>query len=153
MHSLMGILISSFLLTVFSFATIVLVGSSLWIIPIIFSGLLFGQFMHLLEDSCAVSGINWMFPFGTKEINGNMNTFQKEEIRDIRPAIFQYSLCSISLAIFLMHSFNISLDLWIFYPIIAVVVISIWIIIMSLSKTEYGFWCQDIKTIRNVKKI
>lgn len=81
MHSPIGIIASSFILTLIIFIpTFLLVLTPLltwtaYVFPlVIFLGLIFGQFLHLIEDSCTVSGINWKFPFGTRTIKGKIST-------------------------------------------------------------------------------
>lgn len=79
MHAPIGIFLSSLILTLISalFGFFIFQGINLIMVLLIFIGLLFGQFLHLLEDSCTVTGINWKFPFGTKLLNGKIYTFSK----------------------------------------------------------------------------
>ena len=104
MHSPIGILISSFLLTLILSIFMAFIGSLNFIfIFVIFLGLIIGQILHLLEDSCTVSGINWKFPFGIKEIKGKVYTFGKIPGKiDIRPSIFVYSLGGLSAILFIL---------------------------------------------------
>lgn len=150
MHSPIGILISSFLLTMVVFLFMLFLKMiSFWVLLIIFFGMFLGQFMHLLEDSCTISGINWKFPFGTKELKGKICTFQKENKKDIRPVIFQYSLGAISLVLLLGYVFKMTtIPLWEIYPLIVFAVILMWAIIIFISKTEWKFWYQDVKTLK-----
>ncbi len=156
MHAPIGILISSFILTIIAsiigfiaFQTINLV-----IISIIFVGLLFGQFLHLLEDSCTVSGINWKFPFGTKLLNGKIYTFPKiKGKKDIRPMVYQQALWVITVLLVLGFSFDIiDFSQWFLYPLIVFSVALVWIFIILTSRTEYEFWYQDAKKIKDMKK-
>lgn len=156
MHAPIGILISSLVLTFIAFLVTLVFAkeSSLIVSVIVFIGLLIGQFLHLLEDSCTVAGINWKFPFGTKELKGNIFTFQKfEGKKDIRPAVFEYSLWSITLVLFIGYAFElINFLLPIVYILISLTIISIWILIIYLSKTEKKYWYQDIEKIKKIKK-
>jgi membrane-bound metal-dependent hydrolase YbcI (DUF457 family) len=60
-----------------------------------------GQFLHLIEDTCTVSGINWKFPFGEKILRGNIYTFDKfENKKDIRPTLYEYMFIGFSFILF-----------------------------------------------------
>ena len=120
LHSPIGVLLSSLILTmIFS---IVYVLTSIYltynvdflIIVLVFLGLFLGQIMHLVEDSFTVSGINWLFPFGKKEIKGRIYTFEKVKGKiDIRPdlyANFYYIVgAGLLLAVFLKDAFSITI--------------------------------------------
>lgn len=43
-------------------------------ILVFLSGLLLGQLLHLLEDSCTKSGVKWLYPFSTKKLWGSIST-------------------------------------------------------------------------------
>lgn len=156
MHAPIGILISSSILTIIAFfITLLFFTESIILVSlIVFIGLLTGQFLHLMEDSCTVAGINWKFPFGTKELKGRIYTFTKfEGKRDIRPAIYEYSLWLISIVLFFGYAFEI-----IIFPILIVnflillAVIFVWLFIIFSARTNYDFWYQDIEKIKKFKK-
>ncbi len=157
MHAPIGILISSLLiaLIVFILAIIILKESAVVIFVTVFVGLLIGQFFHLMEDSCTVAGINWKFPFGTKELKGKIYTFGKfKGKKDIRPAISEYSLWSITFFLLVGDAFDyIDLTQLSVYPLILLVLVLMWILIISIAKTDFQFWYQDIEKIRKMKKI
>lgn len=156
MHAPIGILISSLVLTIIAFLITLIFAkeSSLIVSVIVFMGLLTGQFFHLLEDSCTVAGINWKFPFGTKELKGTIYTFQKlEGKRDIRPAVYEYSLWSVTFVLIIGYAFEIiNYVLPIVYALVSLVIILIWVLIIYISKTEFEFWYQDIEKIKRIKK-
>ena len=116
LHSPVGAFLSSFVLTIIFciiyIPTFIYLNSNVdfLIIVLVFLGLVLGQIMHLVEDSFTVSGINWLFPFGKKEINGKIYTFEKVEGKvDIRPdlyADFYYAVgFGLLLAVFLKDIF------------------------------------------------
>lgn len=157
MHAPIGILISSLVLTLLAviFAFVFLKGLNLIILLLfVFAGLLFGQFLHLLEDSCTIAGINWKFPFGTKEMKGKIYTFSKiEGKKDIRPSVYQYSLWMVTIFLLIGSSFGfIDFSHWTIYPLIILLVAFVWVLIIITSKTDYGFWYQDIEKIKKIKK-
>ena len=157
MHAPIGILISSLVLTIIAFfITLIFFKESIFIVSlIVFVGLLTGQFLHLLEDSCTVAGINWKFPFGTKKLNGNIYTFGKlEGKRDIQPAVYEYILLSISFILLIGYAFEIiNYVLSIIYALISLAIILIWVLIIYLSNTKFEFWYQDIEKIKRIKKV
>lgn len=156
MHAPVGILISSLLLTIV--ATIITLvfytESTIAVTFTVFVGLLTGQFLHLMEDSCTVSGINWKFPFGTKELRGKIYTFSKiEGKKDIRPTIYEYSLWSITALLIMGNAFEkISLTQFTTYPLILLAIVLVWILIIFTAKSDFDFWYQDIEKIKQIKK-
>ena len=157
MHAPIGILISTSILTIIAFliTLIVFVESILIVSIIVFAGLLVGQFLHLMEDSCTVAGINWNFPFGTKELKGRIYTFNKfEGKKDIRPIIYEYSLWSISIVLFFGYAFDkIILPILVVNSLILLGVILVWLFIIFTARTDYDFWYQDVNKIKNIKKV
>lgn len=155
MHSPIGVLFSSFVLTVFFLIASLLIDMfNIWAVFLVFAGMLIGQLLHLLEDSCTVSGINWKFPFGKKEINGQIYTFQKiEDKKDVRPSIFQYTLLSFSLILVILYHFNkLTLSLWLLYLVISGVVLLVWLLILFLSKSKSEIWYVKTETLKKIKK-
>lgn len=156
MHSPVGILISSLLLTLIAaiFTLIFYIESTLFVTFTVFVGLLTGQFLHLMEDSCTVSGINWKFPFGTKELKGKIYTFSKiDGKKDIRPTIYEYSLWSITPLLIIGNAFEkISLTQFTIYPLILLAIVLVWILIIFTAKSDFDFWYQDIEKIKQIKK-
>lgn len=156
MHAPIGILISTSILTFIAFLiTLIFFVESILIVSIIvFVGLLVGQFLHLMEDSCTVAGINWKFPFSTKELKGKIYTFNKfEGKKDIRPIIYEYSLWSISIVLFFGYAFNkIILQILVVNSLILLGVILVWLFIIYTARTDYDFWYQDVERIKKIKK-
>lgn len=156
MHSPVGVIISSIILTLISvtIALLFLNGFDLILVFTIFGGLLIGQFLHLLEDSCTVTGINWKFPFGTKNLKGEIYTFPKEKgKKDIRPMLYEYSLLSITIVLVLGYAFDLLSFVYVtIYPIIALSLVLVWAVILFTSKTTYDFWYQDSKKVQKFKK-
>ena len=156
MHAPVGILISSLLLTlVASILTLVFLKEHIIVVTFtVFVGLLTGQFLHLMEDSCTVSGINWKFPFGTRELKGKIYTFSKiEGKKDIRPTVYEYSLWSITALLILGDAFDkISLVQFTIYPLILLALVFVWIFIIFTAKSDFDFWYQDIEKIKQIKK-
>lgn len=156
MHAPVGIVISSLLLTLIAsiFTLIFYIESTIFVTFSVFVGLLTGQFLHLVEDSCTVSGINWKFPFGTRELKGKIYTFSKiEGKKDIRPTIYEYSLWSITALLLMGNAFDkISLTQFTIYPLILLALVLAWILIIFTAKSDFDFWYQDIEKIKQIKK-
>jgi membrane-bound metal-dependent hydrolase YbcI (DUF457 family) len=138
MHSPMGVLISSFVLTLLTTTVGLLIFREInvTLISFLFLGLISGQFLHLLEDSCTVSGINWLFPFGTGELKGSIYTGNKiEGKKDIRPFLYRVFLLFFSAILLILHSLG-TIDvneLGIYFLIFASVTI-IWGLIFLIAK-------------------
>ena len=159
MHAPIGILISSFMFTIIILIFMLIFKLfNIYTLLLVFLGLLVGQFLHLLEDSCTVAGIDWKFPFGTKKIYGNIYTFSKYEGKiDIRPKIYQYILGAFSLLLLLGYAFDkIIWPLWLVYLCIFLIVGLLWLSFLTLS----GMLSQNretpphwLKKVEQVKKI
>ncbi len=132
-HSPIGIFMSSFLLSIIVLIFMLFFKAvNVWVLLTIFSGLLFGQLMHLLEDSCTVLGINWKFPFGTKVLKGKIHTSRK----DARLIILYLALMGLSAVLFFSYK-NIeqmNLPLWGLSSIILFCVVFIWAVMLFVSK-------------------
>ena len=151
MHAPAGIILSSIILTLLG--TILLIIFKLFsfiLLIIIFIGVLIGQLLHILEDSCTIAGINWKFPFGDKIIAGKIHTWNR---RDARPMIYEISLFILSGAIFLLYAFNkISLNLWVLYPLILIAVTLFWFIFIGLSKLNQDFWTMSEEVAKGLSQ-
>ncbi|MDO8517029.1 MAG: metal-dependent hydrolase [Nanoarchaeota archaeon] len=135
MHAPIGILISTILLLLIlsTFLVIFKLFNPIFLL-ILFFGLLIGQFLHLLEDSCTISGINWKFPFGTKIMNGEIYTWDK---KDLRCKNFQIILIITIILLILGYSFNkISTNFWVIYPLIFIIIVFLWFIFMGVVKVK-----------------
>lgn len=74
LHSLFGIFLMSVIVTLWLLLILyVLSAGAFHNYAIVFgAGLLFGAFMHLVEDSCSKSGVFWLFPFSKKKASGTL---------------------------------------------------------------------------------
>jgi len=132
-HSPIGVLISTiFLIIPITIFMLFIKEFSFWILLMIFLGLLIGQFLHLLQDSCTVAGINWAFPFGTNEIKGGIYTFDRQ---DQRTKLYSGLLFGISVLLVIGYSFNkINLNPYLLYSLLILISIVVWVLILFLSK-------------------
>lgn len=157
MHSPIGVFISSFVLTLL----ITIVGYFIFhginatLIGFLFLGLISGQFLHLLEDSCTVSGINWLFPFGTGELKGSIYTGNKiEGKKDIRPFLYRVSLLFFSVILLIFHLLGtIDAKESVVYFFIFVVVTLIWSLIFLTAKIDNdNLWIHDAIKVRELER-
>lgn len=157
MHSPIGVFISSFVLTLLTaiIGYFIFHGINATLIGFLFLGLISGQFLHLLEDSCTVSGINWLFPFGTRELKGSIYTGNKiEGKRDIRPFLYRVSLLFASAILLILHSLGaIDVNRSGIYLLIFAVVALIWGLILLTAKTNNdNLWIRDAKNVRELER-
>lgn len=157
MHSPLGVLISSLVITIilavadnliFQETNTVIIGS-------LCLGLIAGQFLHLLEDSCTISGINWLFPFGTLKLRGSIYTGTKiEGKKDIRPFLYTILLLFFSTCLVIFHFMGeISLEDSEIYSLIFAGVALIWIFIILTAKLNSDrLWLRDAKKVRKLEK-
>lgn len=157
MHSPMGIIINSVLITLVLGLIFLIIEVFNWILLLtIFLGLTMGQFMHLLEDSCTVSGINWKFPFNSFVIKGEISTFPKDNKKDVRPIIFEIwlGLFSFFLLVLYMH-YSLKFPIVFVYLILFFIVSAFWILFLYLSKqkTNYSINVELFNKIFRKKRI
>lgn len=157
MHSPIGVFISSFVLTLLT----TIVGYFIFheinatLIGFLFLGLISGQFLHLLEDSCTVSGIKWLFPFGTGELKGSIYTGNKiEGKKDIRPFLYKVFLLFFSAILLILHSLGtIDVNEPAVYLLIFAAVTLIWGLIFLIAKIDNdNLWMQDAKKVRELER-
>ena len=158
MHSPIGVFISSFVLTLLITIVGYLIfhGINATFISLLFLGLILGQLLHLLEDSCTVSGINWLFPFGTRELKGSIYTGNKiEGKRDIRPFLYRVTLLFFSAIMLILHSLGaIDVNDSDIYFLIFAVVALIWGLIFLTAKIDKdNLWVQDAKKVRKLERV
>lgn len=157
MHSTVGVFISSFVLTLLTTIVghFIFHGINANFIGLLFLGLISGQFLHLLEDSCTVSGIKWLFPFGTGELKGSIYTVNKiEGKKDIRPFLYRVFLFFISAILLILHLLEIIdvNDSSTYFLIFAVVTL-VWSLIFLTAKIENdNLWIHDAKKVRKLEK-
>lgn len=157
MHSPIGVFISSFVLTLLITIVGYLIfhGINATFISLLFLGLILGQLLHLLEDSCTVSGINWLFPFGTRELKGSIYTGNKiEGKRDIRPFLYKFFLLFFSAILLIFHSLGtIDVNESGIYLLIFAVVALIWGLILLTAKIDNdNLWIHDAKNVRKLER-
>ncbi|MDA3836858.1 MAG: metal-dependent hydrolase [Nanoarchaeota archaeon] len=155
-HSPIGVLLTSIMISLPIIIVTLILRIFYWKIQLaIFLGLIAGQLLHLLEDSCTISGINWAFPFGNRPLKGKIHTFFKNpELRDIRPLFFAgiFHLLTILLVIGLATNFLSDLSLFILdLIIIGYEIIAIFAII-GISKTNESQWLVHRKIEQKVRK-
>ena len=127
-----------------------------WMIMLsIFFGLLIGQLLHLFEDSCTISGINWFFPFKTKELKGKIYTFSKDpERKDIRPMIYAgifYLLVGLLVVGYAFELIN-GINFWLISGMITIYNGLALFVIYKLSQSTSRFWMFKKETIRKINK-
>ena len=163
LHTPIGAFLSSLLLTaIFSIAYVSIaiylnINVDLLIILSVFLGLFFGQIMHLVEDSFTVSGINWLFPFGNKTINGKIYTFEKVEGKvDIRPDLYAwfYQITGAILLVVVIFYSNYLPSSMIFEIIGLGVVLNLMALIgmYFISNTNMNIWLVDKRKWRKIRK-
>ncbi len=154
-HSPIGVLFSSLILMI----PVILFGVifnlfNIFIILTIFFGLIIGQLLHLFEDSCTISGINWGFPFATKEKNGKIRTFSKDpERKDIRPIFYAFMFYTLSIILAIGFVFDkFQFNIFIIYSIILLLEILFFILINYLSQSKSSRWMIKKKTINAINR-
>lgn len=76
-HSILGSFSMTFLTTVYLGLLMVLLNEfSILFLLVFFCSMLFGMFMHMLEDSCTKTGIAWNSPFSDRKLKGSLSTFK-----------------------------------------------------------------------------
>lgn len=80
LHSFLGIGTATVLTTVY-LIPVLLVLDLVWFagVGLFIAGYIVGAVLHLLEDSCTKSGIQWNFPFQTWKIKGQITTTARPE--------------------------------------------------------------------------
>jgi membrane-bound metal-dependent hydrolase YbcI (DUF457 family) len=133
MHSPIGILISSFLLSLILLG--ILVGLKMFnliIILIVFFGLFIGQLLHLIQDSCTRTGINWKFPFGDKLVKGKIFTGNRKDKRVKRYICVLNIIPVMLIVLYTMQEMNFSL--WLLYPLLVILIGLLWVLFLRISR-------------------
>jgi|GEM_PF-1474525 len=81
LHSLLGILMYSYILMMLVLVILLLLGMFNLIVPYFFFGLILGGIFHLMEDCCTQSGIYPFIPRSFSKYSGTISTWNKEERR------------------------------------------------------------------------
>jgi membrane-bound metal-dependent hydrolase YbcI (DUF457 family) len=156
LHSPIGVLLTSLILVLpILIFSLIFNLFNLIILVVIFFGLLLGQLLHLLEDSCTVSGINWGFPFRKKELKGEIYTFQKYPgKKDIRPMLYSGFLYFLILLLILGYSFK-KLEIWNIYLVFSLIFIYeivMLFLFVIISRSKASFWLINSETLKKMKK-
>ncbi|MDO8842587.1 metal-dependent hydrolase [Methanocalculus sp.] len=84
LHSLAGLAIMSVFICIFLLLGVDLLEMEYTDQILLFSGaFLFGALIHLLADTCTVSGIGWLFPLSERRWCGTIKTGDKTDIRSL----------------------------------------------------------------------
>lgn len=156
MHSPIGILLTSTMLIIPVTIGLLFIQKFNFIIFLgAYMGLILGQFLHIMEDTLTVSGINWKFPFGTKKIKGKIYTFPKfEDKQDIRPNIYIGIFAIPTVVLFLAYQLgHIIYSIWIVYLTIIAYSVFAWLILYLSSQSESKRWYWKKETLKQFKKI
>ncbi|MCB9362882.1 metal-dependent hydrolase [Candidatus Woesearchaeota archaeon] len=154
MHAPIGILITSTFLVIPVLLVMVFTQNFNPIILLtIWLGLLFGQMLHILEDSMTVSGINWAFPFGTKELKGKIYTYDRELDKvDIRPDVFVFIFSIPALVLFFLYALSyITYPFWMVYIVISCYIAVAWFCIYVISSSSSRLWYMDKETVKKIR--
>ncbi|RLG21135.1 hypothetical protein DRN74_03815 [Candidatus Micrarchaeota archaeon] len=132
MHSPAGIITSSALLTIFIALFLYVLGYFHIIYTFVaFLGFFGGQFLHLLQDTCTKSGVNWGYPFTNNLLRGDISTFRKQgEQVDGRLKEFQAILFSGIIFVIAIYSYSNKNFFIYLYPVIILISMLIWIYIL-----------------------
>jgi len=133
MHSPIGTFVSSLLLTIIlGTLLIILEMFHVLFILIIFWGLWLGQLLHLVQDSCTKTGIDWKFPFGEKLAKGKILTGNK---KDNRPKIFAIVLNSLLVGLIALYAMGrMKVQLWIVYVLLITLISLLWVLFFRISQ-------------------
>ena len=156
MHSPIGVFLSSIMLIIpiIIFALIFSL-FNLIVILTIFFGLIIGQLLHLFEDSCTISGINWTFPFITTELKGKIYTFSKDpDKKDIRPMLYAWIFYLLIGLLIVGYAFSVLQDINVFliFILISLYEIIALFVIFKLSKSNSGMWIVRKEVIKKINK-
>tara|TARA_Y100000294_G_C8543433_1_gene332158 strand:+ start:503 stop:1300 length:798 start_codon:yes stop_codon:yes gene_type:complete len=149
MHSPVGVLFGSLILMIpIIIFAVVFDFFNLKIILIIFIGIVIGQFLHLFEDSCTRSGINWGFPFSTINWKGDLITFNKQ---DKRPKYFAGMFYFLILLIVLGYSFEILREINVILVYLMILIYNV-IALFLMRVFSKGTRTKKVREIKEVKK-
>lgn len=147
MHTPVGVFVGSFVLSfildVLVTVVFLIIGYfNWWILLFVFLGLIIGQLLHLIEDSCTVTGIDWGSPLGSFKINGNISTYShKKKIRDKRPLIFT-SIFNVLLMITLLLSVFDVMTMVALFVFITLSSLAGLIAMIVISNTKKELWIE-----------
>jgi inner membrane protein len=105
---------------------------SLWYLSCLIIGLFIGEVLHLLEDSCTISGILPFYPLFGGKFSGNLRT---GDTTDHRPIIYACILTGAYIGAGVLLLYKIPNNLW-FLLALSVFLLS-WLMIMIASKSRF----------------
>jgi len=137
-HSPTGILLSSFILSLVVLIIALIIGKlNLIFIGFVFGGLIIGQFLHLFEDSCTISGIDWGFPFKKKLLKGKIKTFDTKDKRPKNFAIIFYFIIALIVVGYSFDFFS-TISTFFVYSIIIILDLFALFLIKTFSKMKFS---------------
>jgi len=133
LHSLFGIFFMSAIVTIFLFVIFFLFfPRDFSYYSVIFgSGMLFGAFMHLLEDSCSKSGVYWLYPLTGKKASGNLLTGSRRNL-------LITAVLGIGFAAVYVRDFTATFPPEIPFAAPVIVLFFSWVMILSMSGTGWS---------------
>ena len=130
-HSVYAGLFSALMVSAVVFVCVAAAGKADFIaIAAVFAGLFFGFFLHLLEDSCTISGIDFLAPFGSFILRGSHSTNGKSQLLpDLMAYIFLF-LAAAPFAIWVAESAQVHyfapMPYWVEQAGIGAAVVMLW---------------------------
>jgi Predicted membrane-bound metal-dependent hydrolase (DUF457). len=96
-HSWLGVLSFTFLTGLYLAIAFEFTDVGPWplIIPFL-AGYGIGAFLHLLQDTCTITGVAWHQPFSEKSLKGSLNT----QSSSFRPALLFYGLLATAIGVY-----------------------------------------------------
>jgi len=151
LHSFIGICTSTILTAIYLLIILLILN---WFNIIFFISFLLayvcGAFMHLLEDSSTVSGIQFNYPFSNLKLSGGLHTKIESSLEpDLFTGFLGFSIIALFFGI---ESKYIAFTNWIITPITVLFLILSWFIFLffvAKIKIERG----EIKSYPNVKSM
>lgn len=138
LHSFLGLIIVFFAVILYSSILSVIIPESVSLVVILVFAISFciGFFLHLVEDSCTVSGINYTFPMSKKFVfKGKIKTGQ-----------FNYGLMAFETYLVILNvgyffvlyilEWNLSIGLLIMESAVIILLLISWFIFMKLSNVN-----------------
>ena len=149
LHSFLGIGLATFMIGIYLGIILLIMHSLTWYFLFFLLAYLFGAFMHLVEDSCTVTGIQFNYPFSNQIVKGKLIT-RPELAKD--PDRFTSVMGVFVVAIFFSMSYFNALPKALL-PILAILLVVIaWAVFLKfVAKIE--FVRGELQTYSNVKSL
>ncbi len=131
-HSIIGVLSFAFVTGAYLLIICLLLDILNWLYFMSFIlAYIFGAFMHMLEDSCTKSGIQWNSPFSKKLLKGEITT-NAEPINTMKPNLFSGFLGFSIIALYFLIELKYLVLSWYFLiPLMIIYLIISWIIFLK----------------------